>query len=384
MGPSGQTVTAAAPALSIGPIPVDPPVVLAPMAGVTNVAFRNICRRFGGGLYTSEMITSRAIVERHPPTLRRASFGPDENPRSIQLYGTHADTLAEATRYLVCEDLVDHIDLNFGCPAPKVTRNGGGAALPFKEKVFGGILKAVVEAADLVPVTIKTRLGIDNDHLTYLRAGQIAEESGIAAVGLHARTAEQLYSGAARWDHIAKLATTIDIPVLGNGDIFLASDALAMMEATKCDGVIVGRGVLGRPWLFADLDRAFAGLDPTGEPTLGQVCDVMVDHALTLIDHLGERGIRDFRKHTGWYLKGFAVGGKIRGLFSRVGSIEELRSLCANLPRDAQLPPERVGLPRGHTSGPKRVVLPDRWLDDPDDNRLPSRVGEGLIAPSGG
>lgn len=368
--------------LSIGPLTVDPPVVLAPMAGVTNAPYRSMCREFGAGLYVSEMITSRAIVERHPATLRRARFAPDESPRSIQLYGTDPDAIGGAARYLVEEDAVDHIDLNFGCPAPKVTRNGGGSALPFKRRLLASVVRAAVDGAGDVPVTVKVRLGVDDDHLTFLDAGRIAEDVGAKAIALHARTAEQLYSGNARWETIAVLKNHVSIPVLGNGDIWEASDAIEMMRLTGCDGVVVGRGCLGRPWMFRDLADAFAGRPVQGPPNLGQVAVTMVDHAKRLIDHMGERGIRDFRKHTGWYLKGYPVGGRIRGSFNQVDSLSQLEDLLSELDPTTELPADALRLPRGHTHGPRPVATPDRWLLDPEDEAVAGR--DGLLAVSGG
>lgn len=372
----------AAEPLQLGPLTVDPPVVLAPMAGVTNAPFRSMCREFGAGLYVSEMITSRAIVERHPGTLRRARFGPDEDPRSIQLYGTDPDAIGGAAQYLVSEDKVDHIDLNFGCPAPKVTRNGGGSALPFKRRLLGSVIAAAVKGAGSVPVTVKVRMGIDDDHITYLDAGRIAEDAGAVAIALHARTAEQLYSGSARWEAIATLKNHVSIPVLGNGDIWEAADALEMMQVTGCDGVVVGRGCLGRPWLFRDLADAFAGRPIQPPPNLGVVGDTMVDHARRLIDHMGDRGIRDFRKHTGWYLKGFPLGGAMRGRFNQVDSLDQLIEMISEFDRSAELPADARRLPRGHTHGPRQVHTPDGWLADPDDGAEAGQ--ESVLAVSGG
>ena len=232
------------------------------MAGVTNAPFRRLCRRYGGGLYVSEMITARALIEGNAKTARMVTFGPDEQPRSLQLYGTDPAVLGEAVRRLVDEGRVDHVDLNFGCPAPKVTRRGGGAALPVKRALLRAIVRSCVAAAApaAVPVTMKFRMGVDDRTLTYLEAGRIGEGEGVAAIALHARTAEQLYSGRADWAAIGRLKQAVTtVPVLGNGDIWEASDALAMVAATGCDGVVVGRGCLGRPWLFADLEAAFAG-----------------------------------------------------------------------------------------------------------------------------
>lgn len=246
--------------LSIGPHSVQPPVVLAPMAGITNAPFRTLCREFSGGkgLFVSEMITTRALVERNAKTMQLIHFDKTETPRSIQLYGVDPVTVGKAVRMIVDEDLADHIDLNFGCPVPKVTRKGGGSALPFKRPLLRAILNEAVSNAGAVPVTIKMRKGINDDHLTYLDAGRIAVDEGVTAVALHGRTAAQHYGGTADWDAIARLKEHVpEIPVLGNGDIWCADDALRMMRETGCDGVVVGRGCLGRPWLFADLVSGF-------------------------------------------------------------------------------------------------------------------------------
>jgi len=354
--------------LRIGPLTVDPPVVLAPMAGVTNVPFRTLCREFGAGLYVSEMITARGLLEGAERTWFLAAFAPHESPRSIQLYGTDPAVLGEAVRRLVGEGHVDHVDMNFGCPAAKVTRKGGGAALPVKRKLFGRIVEAAVGAAGPVPVTVKFRKGLDDRLTTFLDAGRIAEAEGAAAVALHARTAEQLYSGAADWDAIGELkATVTSVPVLGNGDIWEPWDALRMMRHTGCDGVVVGRGCLGRPWLFRDLAAVFAGAEPPPPPRLGEVADIMRRHAHALVEWTGERGIRDFRKHGGWYVTGFPVGPAVRRALNTVRSLEELDEILAGLDPDARFPAEALRVPRSHSNGPRRVALPDRWLEDPDD-----------------
>src|SRR5690606_19605465 len=236
---------------------------------ITNVAFRRLCREQGDGLYICEMITTRALLERNPRTLRMIAFAPEERPRSLQLYGTDPEITGAAVRMVVAENLADHIDLNFGCPVPKVTRKGGGAALPWRRRLFARIVRAAVEAAAPagIPVTVKMRKGIDDDHLTYVEAGLAGQDAGVAAVALHGRTAAQRYSGNADWEAIAELKQALDIPVLGNGDIWEADDALRMVEQTGVDGVVVGRGCLGRPWLFADLAAAFAGRPERKLPT---------------------------------------------------------------------------------------------------------------------
>ena len=362
------TGTLAGMSLHIGPIVVDTPVVLAPMAGVTNVAYRTLCRRQGGGLFTSEMIGARALLEGHERTQLRAAFAPEESPRSIQLYAVHPDEARAAVAELVSADRVDHVDLNFGCPARKVTRHGGGAALPWRRDLFAAIVRAAVRAAGDVPVTVKLRTGIDDDHVTYLEAGRIAADAGVAAVALHARTAEQAYAGRADWSAITRLVTALDgVPVLGNGDIWEAGDAVAMMAATGCAGVVVGRGCLGRPWLFRDLAAAFAGRPVPPPPALGEVAGLLTEHARLLVGYLGEgRGLRELRKHTGWYLHGFQVGRRIRSALRQVDRLDELEAILADIDPGQLLDATSLRAPRGHTHGPKPVTLPPGWLSRRD------------------
>ncbi|HEX3781022.1 MAG TPA: tRNA dihydrouridine synthase DusB [Pseudonocardiaceae bacterium] len=364
--------------LRIGPYLADPPVVLAPMAGITNVAFRRLCREYGAGLYVCEMITTRALVERDPGTLHMITFDPSETPRSMQLYGVDPETMAAAVRMIAEENLADHIDMNFGCPMPKVTRRGGGAALPFKRKLFGDIVAAAVRTAEPagIPVTVKFRIGIDDEHLTYLDAGRIAEAEGAVAVALHARTAAQRYSGQADWSAIARLKEAVrTIPVLGNGDIFSAADAVRMVEQTGCDGVVVGRGCLGRPWLFGELRAAFAGEEVGPGLNLGAVLRVLRRHAELLVDHQGpDKGIRDLRKHMAWYLHGFPVGSNLRQRFGLVRTMDELDELLGavgELGHDGEYAVGAEG-PRGRQGSPAKVALPENWLEDPDDARVPA------------
>jgi len=353
------------PPLRLGDLEVATPVVLAPMAGVTNAAFRQLCAEQGAGLYVCEMITSRGIVEGDPVSLRMLSFAAAESVRSVQLYGIDPVYIGKAVRILCEQYGVGHVDLNFGCPVPKVTRKGGGAALPWKATLLGEILTEAVRAARPygVPVTMKTRKGIDDDHLTYLDAGRIAQDAGCAAIALHGRTAAQHYSGRADWESIATLKQAVDIPVLGNGDIWEAADALAMVEQTGADGVVVGRGCLGRPWLFRDLAAAFAGDTRTVMPTLGEVAGWMRRHAELLAADMGEeRGCIEFRKHIAWYLKGFRAGGQMRHALATISTLADLDALLADLDHDEPYPEAELGKPRGRQGSPKRVALPDGWL----------------------
>ncbi|HEX6422557.1 MAG TPA: tRNA dihydrouridine synthase DusB [Acidimicrobiales bacterium] len=409
--PAAATAVGTAPAagvevprLHVGPIAVWPPVVLAPMAGITNAPFRRLCRQFGagtsppgdppatalaarGGLFVSEMITARGLAERNDKTLRLARFADDEPVRSIQLYGTDPHAMGEAVRFLAGEGRADHVDLNFGCPVAKVTRKGGGSALPARRALFRDVVRAAVRGATGVPVTVKLRIGIDERITTYLDAGRIAEDEGAAAVALHARTAAQHYSGRAEWGAIAALrAAVTSVPVLGNGDIWQASDARRMMAETGCDGVVVGRGCLGRPWLFADLSRALAGQPVPPAPALAEVVAVLRRHAHLLAEWLTEPvAVRDVRKHVGWYLHGYPVGPEVRRRLTTAGTLAALDGeldRLATAHRDTAIVPGADARPRGKSSGPIAVALPDGWLTAADD---PSPVvDDDLDAVSGG
>jgi nifR3 family TIM-barrel protein len=367
-----------------GRVAADPPVVLAPMAGITNTAFRRLCREAmaselaagaAGGLFVSEMITTRALVERNPKTMRLIRFEPDEVPRSLQLYGVDPAVVEAAVRMIVEEDLADHVDLNFGCPVPKVTRKGGGAALPWRIGLFEDIVRGAVRAAQgAIPVTVKMRVGVDAAHHTYREAGLRAQDAGVAHVALHGRTAADFYGGEADWAPIAELAALLDVPVLGNGDIWEADDALRMVAGTGCAGVVVGRGCLGRPWLFADLAAAFAGRPDRARPGLDAVARTMRRHAELLAEWLAdeERGVTDFRKHVAWYLKGFAIGGELRRAMASASSLAELDDLLGKLDLDQPFPEAVLGQPRGRTTGHRSVALPDGWLDSRESRAVPA------------
>lgn len=379
--------------LELGPLHVWPPVVLAPMAGITNAPFRNLCRRFGaglapndsvGGLYVSEMVVAHLLAARHPQTLKIAAFAPDEIPRSLQLYGVDPTSISEAVSFLVNAHGVDHIDLNFGCPVRKVTKRGGGVAIPLKPNLLRKIVRAAVQHAGDVPVTIKFRIGINQKYQTFLAAGKIAEEEGCAAVGLHARTAAQLYQGRARWEAIARLKEAVTtIPVLGNGDIWEGHDALRMMRATGCDGVIVGRGCLGRPWLFRDLADVFNGREPQTPPTLGSVIEIMMEHARLLCQWEKDERIAmiSFRKHCTWYVKGFPSAPLLMARLSEIDSLQRLWDILAELDPAEPFPRHAVRMPRGKKRGKQRVALPPGYLNNLDDDTPPTAAG---MAVSGG
>ena len=359
--------------LSLGPLSVYPPVVLAPMAGVTNHPFRTLASRFGAGLYVSEMITARPLAEGRDKTRRLADFGREEKTRSLQLYGVDPYFVGEAVKWLVGEGRVDHIDMNFGCPVPKVTRKGGGSAIPLKPRLLRNIVRAAVQNAGAVPVTIKFRKGIDDEQLTFLESGRIGEGEGVKAVALHARTAAQLYDGQADWTAISELKNAVrTIPVLGNGDIWEAHDALRMMRQTGCDGVVVGRGCLGRPWLFRDLADVFQGREPENPPNLGEVASIMLEHARLLVEWVGDGpAMRMFRKHSTWYTKGFRGSAELRQRLVHVSSFAELAEALARTDPSTPFPPDAMRVPRGKASGKQRVQLPEDYLDELDDDAPP-------------
>jgi nifR3 family TIM-barrel protein len=273
---------------------------------------------------------------------------------------------------LVNEAGAEHVDLNFGCPVRKVTAQGGGAALPHKPLLLAKIIRATVNAVGSVPVTAKFRLGVDQDHLVYMQTGHIAQEEGCAAVTLHARTAAQLYSGHADWTAIGELKNTLRIPVFGNGDIWEAADALRMMRQTRCDGIVVGRGCLGRPWLFQDLSAMYDGRRPDAAPNVGRVVEIMLEHAKRQAAWLGERsGVIAFRRQAAWYTKGLRASAAFRHLLMQIDSLSGLASAVAALDAGEPFPACALRVPRCKDSGTQRVSLPAGFFDNPYDETLP-------------
>jgi nifR3 family TIM-barrel protein len=382
--------------LKYGKHEITVPVVLAPMAGITNTAYRRLCREYGGGLFVSEMVTSRALVERTEESMRLIGHHESEDIRSVQLYGVDPKIIAEAVTMLVAENRADHIDLNFGCPVPKVTKKGGGAALPWKRDLFAAIVNSAVQAAGEIPVTVKMRKGIDSEHLTYLDAGKAARDAGVAAIALHGRTASDYYSGTADWQAIAKLRESLpDVQVLGNGDIWSAQDAVNMMEQTGVDGIVVGRGCLGRPWLFADLEQAISAYVAGDKnpaitqvmPSLGEVADGFYRHAELLVEYFEEEGraCRDIRKHVAWYFKGYPVGGEFRARLAQVMSLEHMSEILSELDGTIPYPGDEAEGPRGRLGSVKACSLPENWLDSRElsgDHKLILQQAE--LSVSGG
>jgi nifR3 family TIM-barrel protein len=271
--------------------------------------------------------------------------------------------------------------MNFGCPVRKVTSKGGGAAIPAKPRLLAAIVRAAVQAAGAVPVTIKFRIGIDERVTTYLDAGRVGETEGVVAVALHARTAAQLYDGHARWEAIGELKSRLSIPVLGNGDIWEAEDALRMMRQTGCDGVVVGRGCLGRPWLFRDLADVLAGREPQNPPCLGEIAGVMREHAELLSSWLGETtAMRSFRRHSTWYTKGFRGSAAIRDRAMRLTTLAELETLLGALDPLEPFPPNAMRVTRGKSAGTQTVSLPSGYLDRLDDATPPEAAAEDAFS----
>lgn len=378
----------------LGNIELLTPVMLAPMAGVTNPPFRQLCRESAqdglhaagveysralpsshgtgqarqapGGLWVCEMVTTRALVERNRETMNMIQPDVGDPVRSIQLYGVQVHTTAEAVRILREEGYADHIDLNFGCPAPKVTRRGGGSALPWKLDLFEEITSAAVQAAGSdIPVTAKIRVGIDDEHTTWREAVAICEGVGIAGLTIHARTMAQHYSGRANWDVIGEVVESTVLPVFGNGDVFSAEDAQELMRYSSCAGVAVGRGCQGRPWLFYDFAAAFHGSDARARPSLAEVAQVIIRHAELSIEHFNgdeHRALRELRKHMSWYTRGFAVGGTLRSKLALVSTLDELRAALNELDLQQAFPQAGEG-PRGRAGTPKQPHLPEGWLE---------------------
>ncbi len=362
-----------------------PPVVLAPMAGVTNPPYRSLCRQRGAGLYVAEMVHAVGLGTRNPKSLQLASFAPDEPVRSIQIFGSDPESMGDAARFLVEEVGAHHIDINMGCPVRKVTGRGCGSALPMRPTLMREVIAAVVRGAGGAPVTTKIRLGVDDEHITWRDALEVSAGEGCSWMGVHARTAKQLYSGSADWSAITEIKSVATIPILGNGDIWEAWDALRMMRQTGCDGVIIGRGCLGRPWLFSELAAVFDGREPADPPNLGEVMVLMREHAELLVAYFGERkAMLEMRKWSAWYTKGFAGAARVRDRLQRIDSFDDLDTALRELDPEAPFPTTALRMGRGKRGGSQSTVhLPHGW-EQLSQLERPAAEHSAAVKDSGG
>ena len=313
--------------MKIGNVTLDNNVVLAPMVGVSNYAFRSIARQFGTGLVTAEMVSDKAILQRNERTLKMIEVMEDERPLSLQLFGGEKDSLVEAAKMIDQQTNADIIDINMGCPVPKITKNEAGAKLLLYPPKIEEIVEAVVKAVKK-PVTVKMRTGWDGDHIYAIENAKAIENAGASAIAVHGRTREQMYSGHANWDLIRQVKESVTIPVIGNGDINTPEDAKRMIETTGVDGVMIGRAALGNPWILYQTVRYLTeGILPP-EPTPQQKMDIAFLHMERLIQIKGERiGVREMRKHAAWYLKGLPKAARVRELLNEIETQEEMRKV---------------------------------------------------------
>src|SRR3954468_4974898 len=306
--------------IQLGPLRIDPPLWLAPMAGVTDRDFRLIVRRIGGiGVVTMEFISSKAIVSGNKRTREMMHFSAEERPLSIQIYGSDVATMREAA--LVVEELgADICDINMGCPANKVLKGCAGAALMGDLKLAESIVRTVRDAIT-IPLTVKFRLGLDDCRRNYLELGKICEANGVAAVAMHARTARQMFSGEADWSHLARLKEALAIPVIGNGDVREAEDALRMLAESGCDGVMVGRGATRNPWIFQQIAARMSGGQIT-EPTLEDRRELILEHFRMVVEREHSKyALHKLRKFTGWYTHGLPNGRKLRQAINQIPDV---------------------------------------------------------------
>ena len=311
--------------MKIGNIELDTPVALAPMAGISDLPYRVICREFGCGLTVSEMVSAKGLLYKNEKTVAMLQIDEAERPTAIQLFGSVPEELAEAARIVEAQG-ADIIDFNMGCPVPKVVNNGEGSALMKVPELAGKILEAMVKAVR-VPVTVKFRAGWDEEHRNAVEIAKIAEASGVAAVAVHGRTRNQFYMGKADWEIIRRVKEAVRIPVFGNGDVFTAGDGLRMFKETNCDGLMLARGVYGNPWLFTQLRAALAGKDIPAV-TAGEKLQQIILHATALVDFKGEKiAIREMRSHASAYIKGLPRASEYREKFHRLETLREMVDL---------------------------------------------------------
>ena len=311
--------------LKIGSVELNNPFILAPMAGVCDLPFRLLCKEKGAAMVCTEMVSAKAIYYNNKNTKELLTIDKNEGPVSLQLFGSEPKLMAEMAKRIE-EIPFDILDFNMGCPVPKVVNNGEGSALMKNPVLAGHIIEAMANAISK-PVTVKIRAGFDAEHINAVEIAKIAENSGAAAITVHARTREQYYSGKADREIIRLVKKAVTIPVIGNGDIDCYESAKHMLEYTGCDGVAIGRGAEGNPWIFEELNAKYAGLD-YNKPSLEEVKEMIMRHARMLIDYKGEYiGIREMRKHAAWYTAGFKGASKLRGCLNEASSIESLEEI---------------------------------------------------------
>ena len=311
--------------LKIGSVELNNPFILAPMAGVCDLPFRLLCKEKGAAMVCTEMVSAKAIYYNNKNTKELLTIDKNEGPVSLQLFGSEPKLMAEMAKRIE-EIPFDILDFNMGCPVPKVVNNGEGSALMKNPVLAGHIIEAMANAISK-PVTVKIRAGFDAEHINSVEIAKIAENSGAAAITVHARTREQYYSGKADREIIRLVKEAVTIPVIGNGDIDCYESAKHMLEYTGCDGVAIGRGAEGNLWIFEELNAKYAGLD-YNKPSLEEVKEMIMRHARMLIDYKGEYiGIREMRKHAAWYTAGFKGASKLRGFLNEVSSIESLEEI---------------------------------------------------------
>ncbi len=313
--------------LQIGGVTLDNPLILAPMAGVTDLPFRLLCREQGVGLVCMEMVSAKAIHFQNRKSEALLQVSPEERPVSMQLFGSDPDILAEVAAQMAARPF-DILDFNMGCPVPKVVKNGEGSALMRDPKRVETILTALVRSS-AQPVTVKIRKGFDEAHVNAVEIARIAESCGVAAIAVHARTREQYYAGAADWDIIRQVKEAVTVPVLGNGDLRTADDVIRMREETGCDGFMIGRAARGNPWIFAQILHRLDTGEDLPRPDAREVVDMMLRHARLLLEEKGEyAGIREMRKHAVWYMAGYRDAARLRGQVCAVETYAQLEALA--------------------------------------------------------
>ena len=302
------------------------PLFLAPMAGITDMPYRIICREMGADVCCTEMVSAKAIHYHNKNTEELLETGRDEHPVAVQLFGCEPELMAEIAAGL--EDRFEMIDINMGCPVAKIVNNGEGSALMKDPELAGRVIKAIADRVH-IPVTVKFRSGFDADHINAVEFALMAEEAGAAAVAVHARTRAQFYTGRADWDIIRRVKQAVSIPVIGNGDIFSAEDGLRMLEETGCDALMVARGVRGNPWIFRELRNALDGRELPDRPSPAEMLPVVIRHAEGLVIQKGERvAIREMRKHLAWYTAGMYGSSELRARANTMETMEDLRELA--------------------------------------------------------